>query len=115
MARKSKKDVVEDYLEKEPLFRERRHKNRGVTNLLLKKYTGIAAALVKAGISKESLIALVEDAYTMDRWWRKHLEHRPELRGKDYGTKKMLVQKKQIELGYTPGFERDVKTLSKIK
>lgn len=97
----SLKDQVLSYLEREPKFRERSNKDRGLVNLLMKKYGGLEAAITSGVITKDSLIAVVQDYTSMDRSWRQALELNPELRGSDYADKDELMVKKVEELGYT--------------
>lgn len=47
----------------------------------------------------------------MDRAWRKALQENPELRGSDYSDKEVLEQSKELELGYAPNYQKDIKTL----
>lgn len=89
------KDQVKNYLEKQPLARERKNKDRALVNLLLQKYHGSINE-----IPKEVLVDIVRDYNSMDRAWRQTLEHNPSLRGKDYDEKESLMQAKQVELGY---------------
>lgn len=105
---------VKDYLEREPKFRERKNKDRGIINLLMKKYPEIRRAVETQEIRKETITAMVQDYASMDRAWRQVLERNEHLRGADYAEKVKLEQEKQIELGYTPGFYRDVKKLRNI-
>ncbi len=93
------KGKVYDYLVEETLFRERKNKNRGFANMMIKKYRGTADGII---LSKNSLIELITEVASYDRSWRQILEHHPELRGSDYGDKDMLEQEKQLELGYGP-------------
>lgn len=86
-------DFVEQYLEGEPKARERKNKNRAIVNLLLMRFPSMKE-------HKESLIAIITEASTLDRWWRKILEQRPELRGSDYGHKDTLEHEKMQEFGY---------------
>lgn len=88
---------VENYLQREPLFRERKKKDAGIANLLIKRYP------VLANISRETIVAMVQDYASMDRAWRQLLERRPELRGTDYDEKVALEEKKLAELGYNLG------------
>jgi len=110
----SAKSQVEKYLEVEPLFRERKNKDRGIVNLLMKKYPSLKHCIEAGLIGKETLTAIVQDHSSMDRAWRQSLEHNPYLRGKDYNEKKILVQKKQIELGYEPRYHENVKKLKTL-
>jgi hypothetical protein len=100
----SDKQIVLSLLEQSHKFRERKNKNRGLVYLLTKKHPAIKE------IEPDILVELVKDYSGMDRWWRKHLEENPNLRGSDYGQAEELEQEKQIELGYEVGH----KNLSKI-
>ena len=94
MSIKHFKKTVLDYLIKEPLFRERSNKDRGIANLLIKRYGEPTTW------NKETLIAALQDYASMDRCWRKITEVSPELRGSDYESKEALERKAQKELGY---------------
>lgn len=89
---------VLQYLKDAPPFRERVNKNKGIANLISKKY-GVQFPTDK----RNDIIA---DILSFDRAWRKALEEHPELQGKDYGEKERLEQQKQIELGYEPSYYR---------
>lgn len=99
----NQKVLVEKYLQDEPRARERKNKNRAVVNLLLKKFPQLSE------IPKDRLEDILQEAATLDRCWRWVTEHRKWLRGADYGSKEELEQKVQIELGYEPGYYRDIK------
>lgn len=94
------KDTVKEYLEVEPKFRERKNKDRGIVNLLMKRYSALKNAIDSGLIGKETLTAIVQDYASMDRAWRQILEQNQELRGKDYADKKRLEDQKLLELGY---------------
>lgn len=96
---------VLEYLQNEPKFRERHNKDRGIVNLLQLKYRTLL------DIPKETLVAFIQDANSMDRYWRKLTGEHPEIRGNDYNTKKIVEQRKEIELGYEAGYYQDTKTL----
>ncbi len=108
------KESVEDYLRAEPKFRERKNKDRGMVNMLMKRYGGLNEVIVAGVLSKDAIIAIVQDYATMDRSWRQALEHNPDLRGTDYDEKVRLEQEKQLELGYSPGHLADVKKLQTL-
>ena len=99
------KDWLEKYLRKEPLARERRNKDRGIVNLLREKYP------ILKDIPKETLIATVQDFNSLDRYWRMILSENEELQGKDYCTKRIVEERKEMELGYESGFHQFVKNL----
>lgn len=99
-------DQVKTYLENEPRFREREAKNRGIADLIIKKYN--------LDIDRRMLADILAEANSMDRAWRKCLEEDETLRGNDYNEKTILETKKQIELGYTPHYHEDVKQLNLI-
>lgn len=87
---------VYDYLVSEPLFRERKNKDRGQVNLLIERYPSLK------DVPKEHIIAAVQDYASMDRSWRQILSRatNAHLRGKDYDDKDELEVEKQRELGY---------------
>jgi len=91
--------LVEDYLQDQPLFRERKNKDRGIVNLLINRY-GLHHAIERGEITKDRLVALVQDFSTMDRAWRKTLEEKAHLRGSDYDEKDELENKAMHGLGY---------------
>lgn len=94
------KDLVISYLQGQPLFRERKNKDRGIVNLLIAQYPGISRAMSAGFLTKEQLTAIVQDYASMDRAWRKALEDHAELRGSDYDDKDELEARKMAELGY---------------
>ena len=100
------KQLVKDYLIREPHFRERHAKDRGIANLLIEKYN--------LDISKEKLTEIIQDANSMDRYWRMIMNENPELRGNDYDTKDIVESRKEMELGYETGYLGDVKKLREI-
>ena len=89
-----------EYLENEPKFRERKNKDRGMVNLLAKRYNALGNAIKDGLIGKETVIAIIQDYASMDRAWRQALEKNPRLRGADYDQKEELENKKMEELGY---------------
>lgn len=108
-----KQDVVE-YLESEPKFRERKNKDRGIVNLLARRYGVLGYLLKRKEIDIMTVVAIIKDAASIDREWRQTLQFNPPLRGKDYEDKKILEQEKQIELGYEVGYANDVKKLKNL-
>jgi predicted ribosome quality control (RQC) complex YloA/Tae2 family protein len=102
------KERVEEYLKKEPRFRERAHKDRGLANLLMERYPELR------DVKKETIIAAVQDYASMDRAWRQTLERQEELRGSDYHDKVRLEQEKKLDLGYVPGHDQAVKKLKTL-
>src|SRR4051812_20357002 len=108
------KESVEDYLENELRFRERKNKDKGVVILLARRYQVLAQLLKREEIGMETVTAIIQDAYSMDRAWRQALQHDPNLRGSDYEEKEALEAEKQIALGYLPGFEADVRKLQTL-
>ncbi len=83
---------IQEYLESTPNFRERSRKNAGIAWILKEKYS------LEIDVSR--LEAVITDASTMDRQWRKALQDNPHLRGKDYGDKDELEEATQKALGY---------------
>ncbi len=97
---KGQRKVVESYLEKAAPFRERKNKDVGIVNLLMRKYPVIKDAIEAGLVSKATIVSVVQDYASMDRSWRKVLEERPELRGADYEDKAELEHEARIDLGY---------------
>lgn len=95
----SLKYLVENYLREDSRFRERTNKDRGIVNLLINRY-GLHHAIERGEITKDRIIALVQDYASMDRYWRQCLEKNSELRGSDYEDKDVFEFKKLVELGY---------------
>ncbi|MCK5614536.1 hypothetical protein KAR91_72395 [Candidatus Pacearchaeota archaeon] len=106
--------TVERYLQDQTLFRERKNKDRGIVNLLMRKHSSLDKVVRSGEIRKETIISIVQDYATLDRLWRKSLEDNENLRGEDYDNKERLSQNKQIELGYMPGHDQDVKKLKSL-
>lgn len=98
---------VLQYLKEEPRFRERCNKDRGICNLLIEKYHLV--------ISKEMLTNVIQDANSMDRYWRKLTAENEDLRGSDYYTKRQVEERKQIALGYESGYYQNKDLLSNLK
>lgn len=102
------KELVEKYLEEQPLFRERSRKDKGIVTILLKltRYEKLRddpdsqTSKVSGAVPKTTLIEFVQDYATMDRAWRKATAENPQWRGTDYGDKEELETKAQRELGY---------------
>jgi hypothetical protein len=95
------------YIKDEPRFRERRNKDRGLANLILKQHHLLE-------VKPEIMAYIIKEILTMDRIWRKFLAENPEYRGKDYDkrgfkAKKQLEQEHQIELGYESGYGMKIK------
>lgn len=101
MAKISKiKESVETYLRTEERFRERSNKDKGIVNLLLRKYGALQLLVRRNEIDQPMLVKMIQDASSMDRAWRKCLEDDATLRGTDYAEKDRLEQETQIDLGY---------------
>lgn len=90
------KDSVKQYLEVQPLARERKNKNRALGNLLIEKY--------HLDIPKDRMAEIVGDVLNGDRYWRMVTKEYPELRGKDYNTKDIVEQEYELHLGYEVGY-----------
>lgn len=100
-------DEIKNYLEKSPKARERKNKNRFIAWLLWKRLQGVE-------VTQEMLEKFVVDCSSYDRAWRQVLQLETHLRGTDYDDKKMLEQEKELELGYQPGIQKDIKKVGEI-
>jgi len=97
------KQEIENYLEEEPRFRERKNKDRGIVNLLIKHHP------ILETVPKEILIDMVKEYNSMDRYWRMITLEREDLRGNDYDTKEIVSQEKQIQLGYESNYYNNIR------
>ncbi len=95
------RDAIEKYLIAQPKARERVNKDRAVVNVLLSTHINIYMLIQRGEVTKDELVAFVQDYNSMDRAWRKVLEERPELRGSDYESKDELEKEVQRSLGYS--------------
>lgn len=95
------KNEILQYLKEDVRFRERANKNKGIANLIMRKY-GI-------DIPKDKRDDIVADILNADRNWRDILLNEVSLRGNDYNSKLELEAKKREELGYTVGFTQQIK------
>lgn len=96
--------LIKSELEKDVCGRERHNRASFIARLMKEKYMNVEAHLAD----------IITDSESYARIWRKVLEENPHLQGKDYNTKKELSQKKQLELGYIPGFEESIKILNNL-
>lgn len=94
------RESVEKYLETAQPFRERKNKNVGIVNLLMRRHPLLNRAIEMDMLTKQDIVTMVEEYASMDRAWRKVLEERPELRGSDYEDKAELEKETRLELGY---------------
>ena len=93
-------EEIKDYLEAEPLARERANKDKAIVNVLLRRNPMLKKCIDMDLISRNMLVSLVQDHNSMDRAWRKILQDSPHLRGKDYENKEELERDAQAQLGY---------------
>lgn len=90
--------MLKNYLKDNPRGRERRNKVRCISNVIQKYHPSVS------DLPWEVMSDIVDEIIAYERYWRKILLENPELRGKDYETKRSVVQRKQIELGYESGY-----------
>lgn len=103
-------DQVKQKLIEKPEYRERRKKVEFMARWLHHKYPYLLGDIQKL----KTIEDMVDELISIETYWRKILRENPELRGSDYGTKDIVVQKKKIELGYTPHFYTDIKMDEKL-
>jgi hypothetical protein len=94
------KKIIEECLEKQPLFRERSRKDKGIITILASIYPELKSAIDSGLLRKNTLISIVQDYSSLDRSWRRALQENPKWRGTDYGEKWKLAKKKMLDLGY---------------
>ena len=97
------KDKIIAYLKRDPRFRERTNKNKGIANMLSEKY--------QIEIPKDKRDDFIADILSADRCWRLALSEDESLRGSDYEQKDVLEQKEMLYLGYIPG-EAQIKKIN---
>lgn len=88
---------IENLLTENPIYRERKNKNKFIARWLQKKYPHELES-----ISLQRLEDIVVDASSVDRYWRLALQNNEEIRGSDYNDKTALQQEKILDLGYEP-------------
>lgn len=88
--------------------RERKNKSKAVAVLIQRDFPKMAE------IDRKLLANILERAETYDRYWRQILLDNENLRGKDYKSKKKVVQKKLVELGYSATHYQDKKLLEQL-
>jgi len=93
-------EKVKEYLEVQPLARERKNHGRAMVNLLLQRYPEFKE------IKKETLVEFCKDFETYTRAWRAVTERNPSLQGADYLEKQILEENKMLELGYEVGYNQ---------
>lgn len=99
------KEEVIAYLKEDTRLRERVNKDKGIANLIMKKYN--------INIPKDKRDDIIKDILSADRYWRMALLENEELRGNDYQTKQIVEQRKELELGYQP--QGDIKWFNNLK
>lgn len=100
---------VYDYCIAEPRARYIKNRSRSVVNLLLQNYPELKE------IPKDKLIDFIHDAESYSRAFRQVLFDNQDLvPDSDKKIKPILEQEKQIELGYTPHYQSDIKKLKSL-
>lgn len=103
-------EEVKAKLIKHPEYRERRKKAEFVARWLRLKYPTILGSIEKV----KTIEDMVDEVINVERYWRKVLQENPELRGKDYQSKKAVEEEKMLDLGYHPFHHTDTKKLDTL-
>lgn len=98
-------------LQQIPWSRERRRKDEALVRLLTNKKTWDGHI---SAFTLDELVDLAKDFNSADRYWRLLTGEHKELRGNDYDTKQVVEQRKQIELGFEPGYAESTRQLTHI-
>lgn len=93
-------------LESDIAFRERKNRMEIIAKMLIEKY--------HINTEPSRVKAIIEDANSMDRYWRLILMERKDLQGNDYDTKRIVEEKKELELGYEVGYNMDINKLKTL-
>jgi len=105
------KQQIKQLLEREPDARERKNRSRAVWYILSMRFSKIHDT---DSISKHDFQDVFPEILSIVRTINQLQQFDVTLRGGDYEDGKILSQRKQIELGYEPGFHRNVKQLKII-
>lgn len=103
-------EIVRGKLITHPEFRERSKRGVYLAKLAL-RYTDLETKF-ENGEQQFSLKELSDFATKYDTFrhaWGDVTRECPELRGTDYEKGEILAQEKQLELGYMPGYNKDIK------
>lgn len=98
--------TILEKLEADTNFRERRNRMLVIAEILIEKY--------HINTEPSRVKAIIEDANSYDRYWRKILAERKDLQGTDYLTKREVEEKKMLELGYESNFRQNVLKLKQL-
>ena len=107
-------EEVYSYLENNPKFRERKYRGHLLCNLALRA-TGLGNKYSRG--EKLTIQEMCDFAVKFDSYrhaWGDVTREVPSLRGTDYDEGERLAQEKQVGLGYTPGYTRDITSLKKL-
>lgn len=90
-------DEVKLKLQIHPEFRERSTRGNYLAILALRR---LKVDALNVGIKMDTLAEFADMYATYERAWRQITMKYPELRGSDYKNKKILMEQKQLSLGY---------------
>lgn len=107
------KDKIKKKLEDFPQFRERRFRSTRLAILSLRDLD-LEDKHKESRLTLEDLVAFAKKYDSYRHEWDKVMEENPELRGQDYGDKKIVEQEWQLAHGYEPGLPGDVKRLGRV-
>ena len=103
---KFKLDIAYDYLERFPEARQLKFRYVTIKKMIEEQYPEIA----NLRIPEELFVLIIKQGMTFNRSILKVQQTNPEVSEKGMEIeKKILQQETQIELGYEPGFNRDIK------
>jgi hypothetical protein len=111
-------DLIKERLENFPVFRERRFRY-GFMVVMVYRELGFQEVTLKDKKLPSLTFQQAEEFGvrfdSLRHAWGQVTAECKQLRGKDYEEKVRLEQEKQMEMGYEPGFEQDVKKLTKYQ
>ena len=102
------KQLVTNYIEATPLARERKNRSRAIWRILQAKYHAFDT------IDLDHFLMWQPEMESISRLIRQIQEQRADLQGTDYGDKVALEQSHILSLGYTMGFDADIKKLETL-
>jgi len=103
------KERIFDLLSEKPEARERKNRHRVLRYFVRKDIAGAK------DLTDDTIDAIVTLGNSVDRLTRMLQLEDETMRGTDWEDREQLSQQKQIDLGYVPGIERDIKKLATLR
>ena len=111
MSKITKLNKAKEFLESCVEARERKNRYSVIVTMLVKEFP----KLKDIGLNSDNIKCIIQEGMTINRNILRNQQLFENLRGTDYiETKKILEQKKKLELGYEPGYRQDINKLKTL-